>query len=339
VSITLTRQSATEWRVLLPAVGGSSTQFIEWRIHVWTTGMYGIQGYYGREMAATPSTDVQLSDATDSSVPEYAMQIAETGAGAIGYDFFGMAHSNEAPTMTPTFTLDAVSVTGWSTAQTGTGTTFIINQASNTLLPLNANGTPNGSTVCGSNTVRHTFTAAGLLVEHTHTLNAGYVGKTDYSAMLPISVANFNRVAIGSLPVYTPLNNGLAAASISGTQAATFSAWHASAHPYKITMTLPSGGPDSTGLWTNSGPDYSIFLDNVSYGKFYVFEQGSTLALARNLGTFSCSQFYAVSINDSIVFDDSVFGAEPFMQDISADITPSDAPVTVATTTDMPVTA
>ncbi len=338
MSITLTRTSSTEWRVLLPAIGGSSVQFIEWRIKAWTTGMYGIQGYYGRNMAASPSTDVQLSDATDSSVPEYAMQIAETGAGAIGYDFFGMAHSNETPTMTATFTLDGVSVTGWSTAQTATGTTFIVNQSSNTLLPLNANGTPNGVTVCGSNTVRHTVTAAGMLVEHTHTLSAGYVGKTDYAAMLPVSAANFNRVGIGTLPVYTPRNNGLQESTISGTQATTFSAWHASAHPYKITMTLPFGGPDSTGLWTNSGPDYSVFLDNVTYGKFYVFEQGSTLANARNLGSFSCAQLYAVSINDAIVFDDSAFGAEPFMQDISAAITGSDAPVTVATTTDTLVT-
>jgi hypothetical protein len=287
----VTRTSATEFRVQTPIIAGVTTQVVEWWVKTTPPATWTLQGIYARDLAT--GIDVQLSDAGNNSVYEYAFPIAEQGAGTIGFEFFGNGHGHETP-LSVTMTLDGASVLGWSNAQTATGATFIIDQSTNTRLPLHANGTVDDVTIAGSSTLRHTFTDAGLLVEHTHVMSAGFVGKGDYAAMCPASSANFNRVRHGSNPPYTP--HGAGAQLGTGTQAATYTAWHTSAHPYRLTMTLPSGGPDTSGSWTNAGPENTFVVDNDGNIKFYAMVQGGTLANARNLGSTAHAQTYAVDL-------------------------------------------
>ncbi len=341
MSITVTRTSTSQFRVLIPLSG---TRYVEYRMKVNAPyATWGLQGVYGRDLTL-PNDDIQMSDGApppDTSVSEYALGICVSGAPRATFDYVGMAHGRETLTSL-SLTLDGSSVLGWTTGQTATGTTFVVSQAMNLLLPKNADGSTNGVTVCGSGTCAHTFTAATQLsCAHAHTLNAGYDGLAWFAAAWPVNVTNFNRIQIGALPVFTLLHDGaLSLVNSVGVEAATFSAWDSSAHPYLATQTITGAGPDLVAGWTYAATERGWFEDGSDYGKWRVQSIGSA-DIARRTGPFTVSSLWtaAVTLNDSIVFDDSVFGAEPFMQDIAADMTASDAPVTVATTTDALVTS
>ena len=66
MAITVTRTSATQYRVTLPAIGGSATQFVRWHLKTTTSNTWSLQGCYGIDTAPTPQTEVQLSDSGDN---------------------------------------------------------------------------------------------------------------------------------------------------------------------------------------------------------------------------------------------------------------------------------
>jgi len=254
----------------------------EWRVKLLGAGKpWSVQGLY---VVEDGRPTVQLSDATDTSVYEYAWMVGVADAPTGSFDFVGMGHGHETRTGV-TMTLDGVA------NGTGPGQRWVVQQTMDTRLPLTAGGTVDDVTVLGSSTVRHTFSANGLLVEHGHVMNAGYQGKTDYGAMCPSGVG-LNRFQVQDGPVRTPTGSG---ATIDlGVQASRYAVW-ATTHPYRLTLTLPSGGPDTKGDWSHAGPDYAFFLDGADYGKLYVCYVGSTYANRINTGTTSHAQRYTVT--------------------------------------------
>ncbi len=158
---------------------------------------------------------------------------------------------------------------------------------------------------------------------------------------------NFNRIQIGTLPAFTLLHDGaLSLVNSVGVEAATFSAWHSSAHPYLATQTITGAGPDLVAGWTYSATERGWFEDGSDYGKWRVQSIGSA-DIARRTGPITVSSLWtaAVTLNDSVVFDDSVFDTDVFMQDTggavtlvldaaTAAVTLDDEPVTVVTLSD-----
>ncbi len=342
MSITVTRTSTTQFRIVCPI---TVDRAVEFRMKVnspYTT--WGLQGMYGLDLDT--GDYVQLSDPTDTSVSEYALGICVAAAPRATFDYVGMAHGHETPTAL-TMTLDGVSVLGWTTAQTATGTTFVVTQAMNMRLPKNADGTANDVTVCGSGTCVHTFTEASQLsCAHTHILLSGYEGFGWYAAACAINAANFDRVQIQGRPTYTLLHDGsLSLVNSVGYIATGFQAWDTSAHPYRVTLTLPSGGPDINAVWTYAVPELTYFEDGtlpapVGYAKWRVLYIG-TPDTSRQAGPFLSSHVWALSVSlvDAVTFDQDVFDTDVFMQDTGGAVTlVLDAATAAVTLDDEPVT-
>lgn len=289
--VSVTRISATEFRVCVPLVNApSSTTVAEYRLKQTASGMWSIQGCYGRDLTGQ-TADVQLSDTTDSSVWEYAIQVGVADAPQGSFEYYGLAHGHETP-LTFSLLVDGVEVSAMATGAVVRGKTCIAYQTANAKLPKNSDGSPNGVTVIGAASLRHTFNPDGMLVEHTHVLDAGYQSLTAYAAMQPASATNINRFQINALPVRTPTESGNTIDV--GTLATTYSAWHVTDHQYRLNMSLPSGGPDINGDWSHAGPDYGFFLDDASR-KMRICYVGSTYANRLNTGTTSHQTRYTVS--------------------------------------------
>ncbi len=296
MSVTLTRTSATELRVLTPVQHAPvGTTVVEYRLTKNGTGTWSVKGCYGRDLTLA-TVDVQLSDTTDSSVWEYALQVGVSTAPQGSYDYVGLVHSNELATAV-TQRLDGVDVASLGIGASATGTALVLDQTISMLLPKNSDGTPNGVTVCGASTLRHTFTDAGLLVEHTHTIASGYQALNWYVANQPASVANLNRIQIDQIRVQTPVTDGLFLLGY-GIRATAFTAWHASAHSYRLALRLPSGGPSVPADWSHAAPAYGYFLDDSSR-KFRLVYVGDVFANrqpspATGLGPIAHATLYTV---------------------------------------------
>jgi hypothetical protein len=299
--IHVTKFSPTEWRIVTPVVGAPQTYQVEWRLKTSNTTpvsasgpIWYIQGVYGRDLA-NPG-DVRLSDDTDSSVYEYAWKVCIAGAPPVGCEYYGNAHAGETLSSPITFVLDGVDISTFNAGSTKDGMSLIVTQNKNALLPHNADGSLNLSTQIGTGITTHTFNTTGMKITHTHSIDAGYVGFAAVAAALPGSVVNFNRVNLNGGAPYTPIQDD--SVQFIGTQITEASFWHTSAHRFKMTMTLPSGGPAVPSDWSYAGPDYGVLLDEVSRPKVLVYfitgSYASRIPLSP-LGTVTQEQQYFVS--------------------------------------------
>lgn len=260
--ITFTRTSATEVCCLTPVQHApASTSVVEYRLTINPTGTWSLKGCYGRDLTFA-TADVQLSDTTDTSVWAYALQVGDAAAPQSSYDYIGLAHGNELATAV-TMTVDGVDVFSLPVGSIVTGLAFVIEQAITMLLPKHIDGTPDGATVCGSSTLTHLFTDAGLEVHHSHTIAAGFQALNWYAASQPASIANINRFQIDQLQVQTPANDGTTVLGY-GIRAIEYTAWHTTAHNYRLVLRLPSGGPSEPADWSHAGPQYGFFLDDAT---------------------------------------------------------------------------
>ena len=297
--IHVSKFSTTEWRVIAPVLSAPDQQVVaEWRLNkpaghtIWE-----ISELFGRDQRV-PASDVTLS-AAGGSVYEYAWVVGITDAAQIGFDFYGNAHGAET-LLTVTFVLDGIDISDFSVGSAQDGQSLIVTQTKNILLPKNADGSTNLSTVIGSGTLVHTLDTTGVLVTHTHTFQAGYQGYTCYAAMLPNNFANFDRVAVNGGAAYTHVGDD--SVQFTTTQITDVAVWNnAATHRYQLNMTLPSGGPAVPSDWTNAGPDYGYFTDSPIRGKTYVLYVNDTYASRKALstlgvaGTITQQQKYWVS--------------------------------------------
>jgi hypothetical protein len=235
--------------------------------------MWSLQGLYARDLTgATP--DKQLSDTTDGSVYEYAMQIGYSSEpyGANNYTYYGMGHGAERRTSL-TMTLDDVDMSNLATGSSMTGQNFVVNQSCDILKPV---GTNAGAKI-GTCTVKHTFNSSGLLVDHTHDIDTDtYTGPTElsyrtaYGAMLPGSSTNFNRAQSGNNnPLSLLAGNAILE---SGKQESVYTLYNSdtSINPYRVRLTLPSGKPELNVGWTYASPPSTYLFDRSAYVKWYI---------------------------------------------------------------------
>lgn len=305
--IVVTKTSATEWRIVTPVVSAPTRNWLsEWRMKTVTTlpesgsgPIWSIQGVYGRDTTTAGTADVTLTDG--SSVMEYTGEVGVTDAPRTSFDFWGNFHGGETLSAPMTFVLDGTNITSAGVGSVHYGFSLVTTQAKNFLLPKNADGTVNLSTVIGTGTTTHTFDSAGALVDHTHTFSAGYQGFTFYAAMLPHEPANINRVSVNGGAAYTPVRDG--SVQFTTTEITAAAAWHTTAHHFQFNVTLPSGGPAVPSNWTYAAPDKGFFIDNLSpgVGKTYILYINDTYATRQALstlgvaGTITQQQRYSVS--------------------------------------------
>jgi hypothetical protein len=302
-AIRVTKQSSSEWRILTPVVGAPQTYQAEWRFKVSQTTpvsasgpMWFLLGLYGRDLAVPG--DVQLSTSDDGSVYEYVGMVGVTDAPAGGFDFMGNGHGGEQLSAPISFVLDGRDISSFSVGSTQDGLSLVVTQAKTFQLPKNPDGSSNYVTQIGTGTTTHTFNTTGMKVNHTHTFIAGYQGHTWYAAMIPSNFDNFNRARCDALSggvQYTPV--GDSSTQFTGLECHTISVWHESAHRFKVTMNLTSGGPAVPSDWSHAGPGYTYWVDDPARGKGYsLFINGayaSRIALSP-LGTITQEQQYSV---------------------------------------------
>ncbi len=303
--IHVTRTTAVQWRIVTPVTSAPDQNFVaEWRVDALT----GIQpqssfGYiwelgdvFGRDQRL-PAGDIQLS-AAQPSVYEGAWKVGVQDAPSTSFDFSGGGHSAEMLSADATFVLDGVDITNFSVGTSRDGQSFVITQPKSWILPLNADGSTNlfaGSTgpIMGTSTMVHTFTTAGMKVDYTKVMNAGYQGYTCYAAMLPASSANFNRVQINGTTTYTPVADG--STQFLGTQVTAAKFWHTAAHHFAINLTLPSGGPSVPSDWSHAATDNCFLVDGALNPKFYCEYVTSQYASRINTGSTVHQTQYSVS--------------------------------------------
>lgn len=280
--VTIERNGA-ELFVWVPLVSGIST-WARYRLAKMDTPRSGwgfasnMWVIMGAAVVESDGTTWQLND-NNTSAWEYAYRIGVTDAPNTldGFDFYGSLHQAEQRTSLQ-FSVDASNYDD-DTLPSGRFLlcdTFTVAQTADIILPSDK------TSVCGDIALTHTFAigAYDLQVDHVHNYVAGYQIFAAYSAMMPSNNsgdAGFDTYKIGSLAAaaraYDDSNNAL------GTEATTAVLSHSSAHPYTMTLTLPYGGPELSGLWTHTGGFGMWFQDRSpslsGIGKVYVNFVGS----------------------------------------------------------------
>lgn len=271
--IMLDRRSASEIRVWNPVLSAPNPNIVtEWKLskHA-TSNVWAIRLLTGRDLRGRIS-DVVLS--YDLSVFEYAHQIgytSDTYTSATTYDYYGCHHGHESRTSL-SVKMDGVEV-GIGPGPNVWGSSLVIEQAMNILKPV---GTDVGVQI-GTGTLKHTYSATGLVVEHTHDIDTvTFTGATElsyrtaYGAMMPGAHTVFNRGQSGAdTPVVVDAGADIPS---TGQQDATYSFYNTdtSVNPFKMVLTLPTGGPETTLGWANANTPSAFLHDRNDYPKWYV---------------------------------------------------------------------
>ncbi|VIO73897.1 hypothetical protein [Bradyrhizobium ivorense] len=217
------------------------------------------------------------------SVWEFAGKIGAGGADVSTFNFFGMAHGNVAP-IGRVILVDGVDHTNLPVGESIFGTSVYYVQSFNILLPAN------NAIVCGNMQVSHTFDADGCLVQVSLNPLAGFEWYNLYTAMLPSG--GFNQIQFGPLAVETPAYPAVAATRDVGSQFTTYTGTN-TGHPYGIQMTLPSGGPDTTGTWQFAGTDCAFWIDQ-ALPKIYVTDISTQFALRKTAFPLTTATRYQI---------------------------------------------
>jgi hypothetical protein len=258
---------------------------------IFTTWGYGefelapVTGTAGPTMELNGAKAVETSETilvSGSSVWEFAARIG-VGGSAGPWDFFGGGHGNVTQT-SKTITVDGVDKTSVVPEIYIPGDTIIHNQTFNILLPSNP------STVCGTMQVKHTFTSDGMLVEVSLSPLSGYEWYCNYTGMLPLS--GFDHIKFGAGAVETIASPSTPVAHDLGSQVSAFLATN-TAHAFGIEVSLPSGGPNTTGSWSDAGSDCAWWLDQVG-AKLYINDISSQFALRKTAFPRASSTHYKI---------------------------------------------
>lgn len=195
---------------------------------------------------------------TEASVWEFAARMG-SGGSAGPWDLVGGYHGNVSK-IDAVLLVDGVDRTATVGPVSFFGNTVVYIQLQSLLLPTN------NAISIGTMQITHTFTRDRLLVEVVLTPNTGFEWYNNYTAMLPLALFNRIRFGFNATEVITfastPTPKDL------GSQVSTFLA-SSTVFPYGIQMSLPSGGPNSTGSWASSAPASAWWYDN-SAPKLYV---------------------------------------------------------------------
>jgi Ca2+-binding RTX toxin-like protein len=261
--ITLVRVSATEFLVRVQIEGEPDGLFAEFALVNVGDGVWGINGLNiadsGNQMP------VRTLCSTDS-VWEYVFEIGRADHHG-GSGSYGGGHGNQ---ISRAFgiSLDGLDLSAIPLGSPVNGLSLTIEQELGIVLPAD------GTTIAGSVSLDHIFDRSGMTIHHEQSFAPGFelFGPAgSYSAMLPATGAGaggIDMMQIGDNPPRS-ITYGDVAYDV-GTEATVARAWGTD-HNYLITLSLPSGGPDLSGDWSNSSGIWISDLPSAyAYSKIYV---------------------------------------------------------------------
>jgi len=266
------RADANNYLVRVPIAGTQSVA--EYRLQKQTTILAGWSAasacwhLLGLRVIEVSTSRVYTLVAQNSAW-EYAGRVGLVSADAALHEFFGSIHQSQVSTGF-TIALDGVSLPTLAIGQSRLGASLAVAQTMNTILPSDK------ATVIGTTTLSHTFTVANHCdVDYTLFWNGAPACDyhTMYSAMLPVTSESGGldtyKVGIGAATARL-YDNG---EKVKGTDTDT-TIWSASsAHGYKATLFLPSGGPVDPDDSYLRAPSYKTWVHDrpeLDKGKAYV---------------------------------------------------------------------
>lgn len=235
--VTVMRADATHFTVTVPVVGGSCGDVAEWTLADLGGGRWVMDGLRILDLTSVRSPIALGAQNTY----EYAIWLVRAGSDVNSGSFLGNGHGHEASTAAR-FWLDDRDVATLPVGVVARGRGLNVVQSRTAFLP------GDGVTSVGSSSLVHEFSADGLYVGHGHTWLPGYeIVDSFYSAMM-LAGPTVDTVQIGAAASFGVLHDGIQKGNAQASSA-TFSS---SAHPYRLTLSLPSGGPDTTGDWSHA---------------------------------------------------------------------------------------
>jgi len=239
--------------------------YAEYKFKKVAKGVWNIQGL--RIVDVTGLSAPRILNNT-ASVWEYAGFLGVAGdppSPAINWGDFGSGHGDENVT-SAVIKVDGIDITALPVGASRDGSVLTIEQAMDTLYPKDP------TIVVGTTTLAHTLDANGLTVDQTHAYVPGYELYNFYTALLPTTGAldgsGMNRAQIGtSTPRVLKYDGTVYDLNTIADSAIMYS----TEHPYAIKMTLPFGGPNVNGDWSNDrGAEKMWLYDTASgYAKVY----------------------------------------------------------------------
>ncbi len=266
--ITVVRDSETKFLVRIQSPQDPEGVFAEWPIINQGGDNWAIRGLTIKDInKIQPDYILGESD----SVWEYAFRIIRSDEekpdeGEDATYYYGGGHGNIKSTNFA-IRIDSQDIKSLSIDSAIRGSQVNIDQVFDILYPKNQ------SLVIGSVELHHKFNQDQLLVEHSHTYVPDYEIYAAHSGMLPINKKSnnpnsFNRVKIGDNPEIEIKNDG----QYHYFEPASEALFYSTNHPYKLKLTLPSGGPDIHGDWSKATGLEKIWFYDIAgeYAKVYV---------------------------------------------------------------------
>ena len=261
--ITLVRTSADVFCVRIQIEGAPDGVFAEFVLENVDDGVFGIQ----RLRVADQDGHIPETVLSDSeSVWEYAFQLGRPNPNGdpTEFEFYGGGHGNQT-SVNFGITLDGIDFSALPIGTPVNGVKLDVQQDLEIQLP------SDGVTPAGSVLLQHIFDASGMSVQHAHAYLPGFELSTAYSAMLPTTGAYTGGVDFMQVGARPPVSIDYDGSQHHepGTHDVA-SAWGTS-HPYILEMSLPSGGPDVNGDWSNASASGMWIYDTaVDYAKIYL---------------------------------------------------------------------
>lgn len=285
------REDATNFLVTLP-LSESEDDLLRarWRLAV-VQGAWFLNGVEVVDWGGRAAPVVFVNNASSF---EYAFKLGATGDLEADFDFVGTNHGNQT-LLAVTIELDGLDISTLPVGAVAYGTELDVTQSISDLYP------KDGVTVAGVTTLQQVFTGAGVTVDVSHVFNsdAAWEVYTHYGLMLPATDAGADLGQVeGSAPVTLNYNDGrwLLTGSL-----ATWVELSSTVHDYAIRASMPSGGPNTDGDWSNSG-SLKIGIQDRGDGinKGYAFNITSTFAsrVAVAGSTIASQTIYIVKVLD-----------------------------------------
>jgi Ca2+-binding RTX toxin-like protein len=250
--ISMFRPSISQIIVRVQLPNTHDAEYAEFRFDLNASGQWSIGALSVFDNHRGTGTIISSSD----SVWEYAFQYGSTQAGP--FDFAGLDHGDE-QALSFDLILDGTAMGTIPVGSVVNATTLTLSQN------FSLRSHVDSRIEIGTISLQHQFDSNGLTVDHSRTYSQPAWIDTSYSAMLPFTFGDAVRIGDNSYAInhdgsYRNFGAYASSAVVSSLSSA-----------YLLSLSLPSGGPDTSGSWSYSaGPDHFWFHDAAENGKLYV---------------------------------------------------------------------
>ncbi|GAA0634175.1 calcium-binding protein [Brevundimonas lenta] len=290
--ITLVRTGPGEYWVRIQIEGAPDGVFAEFRLADVSAGVLGISGLRVADTAGEIPVTVM---ADGDSVWEYAFQLGRpnTDGSPTDFEWYGGGHGFQ-QLKALGLTLDGIDFSALPIGRPVNGSALSVLQDLRIMLP------EDGVTEAGSVLLQHVFNQSGMSIRHAHDFHEGFELSRAYSAMMPVQGAGqggIDWMQVGDGPAHRILYDGT---SYLEPGRPTFATAWGDAHNFLLRMSLPTGGPDANGDWSQAEPwGMWLYDTSVDYSKIYVNWLEGGLAGTYPAGASRHETHYAVSLRDT----------------------------------------